>query len=247
MDIKKITLTLILLTTFICGCKKKTNSVNDSGAQTPANYLSSSDYGTLKIEIAYNAGYPPASETINNIKSFLSSHTNKPGGITVVLNEITEAPPARSSMADIMAIEKKYRTVFTSGDILTTFVYLSNSEYEEGQGNYQTLGIEYGPGSIVLFGRTMRTLSGGIGQPPYYILESSVAMHEFGHILGLVNAGSKMVSSHMDGAHAHHCNNKECLMYFAVETSDLVANLLGGSIPALDGNCTNDLRANGGK
>lgn len=246
MDIKKITLTLILLTTFICGCKKKTSG-SDSGAQTPANYLSSSEFTSLTIEIAYNTGYPPAPETINNIKSFLASHTNKPSGISVVLHEINETPPTRSSMAYIMDVEKKYRTVFTGNNVLTTFVYLSNSEYDEGQGNYQTLGIEYGPGSIVLFGRSMRTHSGGISQPPYSILESSVAMHEFGHILGLVNAGSKMVTSHMDNGHVHHCNNKECLMYFAVETSDLVANLLGGNIPVLDGNCTNDLRANGGK
>ncbi len=48
----------------------------------------------------------------------------------------------------------------------------------------------------------------------------------------------------MDEAHPNHCDNKNCLMYYATQTSGLINN---NSLPALDADCVNDLRANGGK
>jgi hypothetical protein len=56
-----------------------------------------------------------------------------------------------------------------------------------------------------------------------------------------------MVNNHQDEANGRHCTNSNCLMYYEAETSDLVANLLGNTVPALDNHCLEDLRANGGK
>jgi hypothetical protein len=247
MDIKKVTLVLIVLTTFICGCKKKTDPEIIPAGISPYDYLAGAAYTKLDIEIGYDKGFPPSEETINNMKSFLAAHVNKPDGIQVYLKEIAGPAKERLSLADIKYAEDQYRTAINTSNSLSLYIYLTNAEYEEATGNYKTLGIQYAPGSIVLFGKPMRASSGSIGQPPYPVLETSVVLHEFGHILGLVNTGTKMTQSHEDSEHAHHCNNKECLMYFAVETNNLVANILGGKVPALDANCNNDLKGNGGK
>jgi hypothetical protein len=247
MDVKKFALVSIILTTFICGCKKKKEDPVFIPGIVPTDYLSAATYTKLDIEIIYDKGYPPSPETINNIKNFLAAHINKPSGIEIFLKEIDGPAKTRLSIADVKDAENRHRTSISTGNTLGAFVYASNAEYEEASGELKTLGIQYGPSSIVLFGKTMRGTSGGIGQPPFPVLESSVALHEFGHILGLVNTGTKMTVQHADAGNEHHCDNKECLMYFAVETNNLVANILGGKVPALDNNCTNDLRGNGGK
>jgi hypothetical protein len=36
-------------------------------------------------------------------------------------------------------------------------------------------------------------------------------------------------------------------MYYATETTDVLGFLVTGNIPALDANCINDLKVNGGK
>ena len=68
--------------------------------------------------------------------------------------------------------------------------------------------------------------------------------HEFGHILGLTNAGTVMQSDHEDANHKRHCNVSSCLMYWEAESG---TNLFGGNIPQLDAQCIADLQANGGK
>jgi predicted Zn-dependent protease len=100
---------------------------------------------------------------------------------------------------------------------------------------------------MALFERTIQDLSGGLTQPEQSRLESVVLQHELGHILGLVNAGTAMVTNHQDAPHGRHCTNTNCLMHYTVETGNVVQNLLDGSLPQLDSNCLSDLRANGGK
>ncbi|MBA3663282.1 MAG: hypothetical protein H0W61_03615 [Bacteroidetes bacterium] len=248
MDIKQLTLVLILLSTFICGCKKKTDPAATPGsAISSIDYLSSSIYQKLEVQIVYDKGYPPSPETIASIKTFLESKINKPAGITITQKEIQGPSTSRITLENLRNIESLNRSFISNGGTLSMFIYLTNAEYEEPQSDYKTLGVQYGPGGIALFGKSLHNSAGGIGQPSYHVLESSVVLHELGHVVGLVNTGTKMVTAHMDAAHGHHCNNKECLMYFAVETSDIVSNILGGTVPPLDVNCNNDLKANGGK
>jgi hypothetical protein len=56
-----------------------------------------------------------------------------------------------------------------------------------------------------------------------------------------------MQTSHKDAAHGSHCNNSNCLMYYASDTRDIPGFLLTGNIPSFDANCIDDMRANGGK
>ncbi len=66
-------------------------------------------------------------------------------------------------------------------------------------------------------------------------------------LLGLVNTGTTPQTDHQDHAHGAHCTQTSCLMYYQVDTSNFLANLLGGTVPSLDAACVQDLKANGGK
>ena len=84
--------------------------------------------------------------------------------------------------------------------------------------------------------------------PSLEVLETTVVNHEFGHLLGLVNAGSPLQSDHQDTEHGKHCTEQDCLMYYTAETGEGIINMLsGGSVPSLDAQCIADLQANGGK
>ncbi|HEX2682510.1 MAG TPA: hypothetical protein VHL77_01180, partial [Ferruginibacter sp.] len=133
------------------------------------------------------------------------------------------------------------------GHELTAFVFFADAPSAANSGNQYILGIAYGSTSLAVFERTVNDNSGGLLQPSRSGLETIVMEHEFGHLFGLVNYGTPMVNSHEDPNNARHCNNSNCLMYYASETTDILGILITGSVPPLDASCKTDLTANGGK
>ncbi len=246
--VKKVILRLMVIAAFLPACKKAPTKLETAESLIiPADFLSDSKFKSLTIDLVYDEGHPPATETINTVKKFLADRLNKSNGIKIILKEIKSNTKSVLSLADISSIENANRSYYSKESGLACFVYLANSDYSENAGSAKILGIAYGSTAIVLFGKTMNEFSGGLGKPAYHVLESAVAEHEFGHIMGLVNNGTSMVTAHMDAAHGKHCNSTDCLMYYLSETSDIFSNLLGGNIPVLDSNCIKDLRRNGGK
>ena len=255
MPYRKFYLHLLVCTFFtfvITGCSKKDtitglpsiNSDNNKVVGASANdLLSASKYTSVKIEIQYMPGFQPDAAAINNLVSFLNLVINKPGGISVVQTQVSSAGKSVLSLTDIATIEKNNRTVYTAGTQLGVYFLFTNGSYTESN----VLGIAFRNTSLCLLGKTIHDNSGGLGQASRTKLESTVLEHEFGHILGLVDVGSPMQSNHKDAAHGSHCNNNNCLMYYASETTDILGFLITGNIPVLDANCKADITANGGK
>jgi hypothetical protein len=246
MKSKTLVALLTLLALFpLFQCKKDKTGVNNSVSSR--DFLSSDDYDKLTVEIQYVPGFQPTQATLDNLKALLEQRLNKPAGISFVLTSIASPKRSAYSVSDIQRIESANRTQNTNGKTIAAYFLFIDGDYSLNSGNSKVLGIAYGGSSMVIFEKTIREFSGGITQPSVTTLETTVAEHEFGHILGLVNNGTPMQSPHQDVANGRHCINQNCLMYYNAETSDIVANLLGGGIPSLDTNCSNDLKANGGK
>jgi hypothetical protein len=244
---KQFLLIVLTIMLFTLGCSKsdkKAGDSHDSATGTSANdLLSSARYTSLKIEIQYMPGFQPDIAAINHFTNFLSSRLNKPEGIEIIQKQISAAAGTDLSAQEVREIEKQNRTVFTSGNQLGVYFLFTNSKYT----NNNVLGIAYQNTSMCLFGKTIHENSGGVGQASRSKLEATVMEHELGHILGLVNTGTSMQTAHQDVANGAHCNNKNCLMYYAAETTDILGFLVTGNIPSLDAGCINDLKANGGK
>jgi len=232
---------VVFFSASIPSCRK--DQLTGPFAITPNDFLSSDKYEKLEIEIVYVEGYKPESNTVDHLQNFLKDRLNKSGGITVIYKSISSPGKAYYTIDDIQRVEKKQRENYTKGKTLSAFVFFADAPYSAAN----TLGVAYGSTSLAIFERTVNDNSGGIGQPSKYVLEATASEHEFGHLLGLVDNGTKMVNAHLDNAHPKHCSDQNCLMYYAVETTDILSNLSGGNIPELDANCINDLRANGGK
>ncbi|MEO6288478.1 MAG: hypothetical protein ABIO76_01080 [Ginsengibacter sp.] len=250
---------VLVLSLFSCatiisfsGCSK-----NDSVTQLPPingannkitgysgkDFLGAISFNSLKIEIQYMPGFQPDAASVNNITTFLNSLINKPGGITVTQQQIPTGGKDTYSINEIAAIEQNNRSNFNSGSQLAVYVLIADGDYSDPN----VLGVAYRNTSLCLFGKKIFDNSGGIGQASRTKLVTTVAEHEFGHLLGLVDLGTAMQTDHKDAAHGNHCNVQDCLMYYASETTDLFGFLLTGSIPSLDAQCTNDLKSSGGK
>lgn len=221
-------------------------SLNQRGLGQSANeLLSAADYSALRLEIQYVEGFAPPSSSVNYLRNFLEERLNKPGGITITLNEVVSEGLSVYSIDKIREIEDEQRTAYTEGNTIAAYFYFVDGAY---QTNQNVLGVAHRNTSMVIFQEKIQELSGGLGQVSTELLTSAVMAHEFAHILGLVDVGTPMVTDHKDEANGAHCDNQECLMYFAVESSSGLDDLFGMSTPpSLDTNCLADLAANGGK
>lgn len=245
--------TFFLLTMLLFSCSKndKPGSSSFDGkayskqsvGKSAHDLLSAADFTSLKIEIQYMPGYKPDDGVISQVESFLKELVNKPGGISVMQTQIPSLGKTPVSQADVISQESKYRTQYAGSKKIAVYILVTDADYTDNS----VLGFAYRNTSVCLFGKTIYDNSGGIGQANRTQLSATVLEHELGHLLGLVNTGSPMQVSHEDKAHPNHCDNKNCLMYYAAETTDILGFLIAGNTPSLDNNCLNDLKANGGK
>ncbi len=251
---KNLTYLILSLFVVLTGCSSNSGSDSQnpghnfshtqSTGSSANHFLSSESFTSLTIEIDYVEGFEPTQSAFNNLQAFLEDRLNKPGGITITLDEAIPSPGNNSFTAsEIYDLEQEYRDIFTDGNSIAAYFLILDGAYERES----VLGVAYLNTSMALFEEVIQDNSGGFGQPSTSTVEAAVLMHEFGHILGLVNIGSDAVQDHEDTENEAHCNVESCLMYWAIQTTDLMGSLTGGNIPELDSQCIQDLQANGGK
>jgi hypothetical protein len=216
---------------------------NESFGASAHDLLNADTYNSLKIEIQYMTGFEPDKDAIYHLHAFLQKRLHKPKGISIITKEITPDSSTLLTTKDVKAIERKNRTAITSGKQLALYILYTNGKYI----NDKVFGLAYLNTSAVIFGENIKEYSGKIGQPNRTKLETTVLLHEMGHLLGLMGKGTPMQEEHHDERHASHCKNRKCLMYYSIGTNDKFGYLIKGNIPELDEHCLADLRANGGK
>ena len=237
----------ILSLLFLTQCSKEdltpANNLNNRSVGSSAKeFLSSANYQALNIEIVYMPGFAPDLNALNNLRDFLNTLINKPGGINITQRMIPASGKTMLTLAEIRALETTNRTVFSSGTSLGVFILYTDGTYSQPN----TLGVAHKNTSIAVFGKTVHDNTGGVNQASLTKLETLILQHEYSHLLGLVDLGSPMQVNHKDPA-SNHCNNNACLMYYETLVSQMGGILISGPVPSLDANCKNDLKANGGK
>ncbi|RAV30922.1 membrane metalloprotease [Sinomicrobium soli] len=218
--------------------------------EAAADLLSSEKYKRVILELFYVEGHEPTPEAVNSLKDFLAERLYKPEGILVEEHWITPPEGEDYSLEAVYELEKKYRTRYSdeaSGDI-SVFVFFADRDSDKNEDNKVVLGTAYLNTSCVIFTETIRRLTSNRAALGRVMVESTVMRHEFGHLMGLVNLGSDMQHDHLDENNGHHCTDRNCLMYYQVESGwSLSGSMPGGIIPSLCADCLADLRANGGK
>lgn len=245
-SIKKYTFYFYLLGSILfSSCQKdKLEDQDYKTLGTSANhFLSATNYSSMAVQISYMPGNEPADSSLYYLNQFLNLYLNKPGGITIFKKNIVASGKNTLTLKEIVSIENKYRISFTAGREIDVHILITDTYYS----TKDILATSYWNTSYAIFGRTLNDFSGSAGQVSKTRLMTLLLCHEMGHLLGLVNQGTAMVTNHQDVAHGAHCNNINCLMNFGIETTLVTGNPVTSGIPLLDTNCHNDLKANGGK
>ena len=211
------------------------------------DFLADSNFTELEVEVDYMPGYAPNERALDSLKAFFEQRLHKTSVTIKEPTQIESRGEEKYSANEIRDIEQEERSTFTEGSKLAAYMVIVDAKYEERD----LLGIAYYNTSNGFFGPSYEDASSGIGAPSRYQIEAISFRHEFGHLWGLVNvpnSGTEMQTPHQDTEHGSHCDNDQCLMYYASERTNLIANELSGSgITPLDANCLADLEANGGK
>ncbi|HVZ56041.1 MAG TPA: hypothetical protein VG870_05230 [Chitinophagaceae bacterium] len=246
-------LLVIVPTLFLLSCQREANVFQNAqpayrhdlhvGASC-RDLVSDAFYTSLTIELQYIGNYLPDQHALDSLQTMLNCYINKPGGISLVTRQIQPSDDL-FSLAGIKGIEDRNRTVFTQGNNLALYVLCLDGFYAEDS---LVLGAAYRNTSVVLFGKSIR-LDAGYNQAVTRLLETVVLEHEFGHLMGLVDEGAPLMTSHKDPGHGNHCSNPDCLMYYEANDGAYLsqAGTQIAAIPVLDSACHADLRAIGGK
>jgi hypothetical protein len=164
----------------------------------------SEPYDKLLVEIDAVEGTAPSADELADLKIFLEQATNKPGGITIKVDNIIPAARARGRTPKSLVLEY----LNGPGDERTAFIYVLC--YRSGLGRLYAKADQpnftYYPYPCAIFiDRSFAAFKFWFCHGP---MQRAFLQHEVGHALGL--ARNTAHSSH------GHCTNKGCLMRTAI-------------------------------
>lgn len=237
-----------------CGGSSSGSSAGGGGGAVPVStgvsardFLSDATYTSLVVEVDHVQGQAPSSSALQLLQTRLQERCNKPGGIAIVVDDAIPSGGSVYSVAANQALEAQHRDQFASGATAVLYFLYLDGQSDQDTSSGRVLGWAHGPSSIGIFRESIEASANALATAEE--VEGAVLVHEAGHVLGLVNNGTPMVSNHEDAAHRAHDVNDDCIMYWLIETSnirDLVLNL--GSLPTqFDAACIADMQANGGR
>ena len=185
--------------------------------------LQNGKYSKLHIEINYVSGYEPSSDALDLLRQRINEVTDK-NTVTISQNSFGSTDTSYS-LEEILEIENSQRNKFKGGDEFVIHILYLNGEFED---NNNALGIAYKGSSFAMFQEKIEDAAFLFISAQD--IEKAVLVHEYGHLLGLVNMGYTSPHDHEDPDHPHHSNNEESVMYWAIESQDFY-NQLDGEPP----------------
>lgn len=178
-------------------------------------YLNDDRYDELIIEYSYVQGFPPSDFARETLLSTIEEICHK-DSVVETKNEMIPQRPGRNRY-DRDGVEdmlEEYRGNERGEGTMVLYVLYLDGEWSDKP---NVLGLSFGGQNIVIFKHTIITVTQRSPNLDVEVVESSVLVHEFGHILGLVGIGYD--SEHEDKEHKHHCDESQgsCVMSYTVE------------------------------
>lgn len=190
--------------------------------------LTSNTYSKLLIEVIPVTSFTVAKADLEYIKTKIRLYCHKEIVEFVVDPEVSYAalPTIYWNPSILSFYEFTHSRFTTTGDTLVIRILIVPGL------NWPDLtvrGLAYGDYAFVLY-RQQTT-------PDH---DRAVMLHEFGHLIGLVNCGTPCQTNHqeIDPNHKPHCHNEKCVMYWCSPD---------GQYPDFDAPCKLDIAAAGGK
>ncbi|MFO7793337.1 MAG: hypothetical protein R6W73_10240 [Candidatus Saliniplasma sp.] len=177
-------------------------------------HLTNDDYDELLIEYDYVEGYKPNFTATNEFDNILKEYTEKED-ITHRMGDVIpiQDTSGKYNEQNLQYLEERYRGYETEGDTLVIYVLYLNGEWKKSE----VLGLSYGGTNIAIFMEMIRDSADRSHNLDSGSIESSVLIHEWGHLIGLV--GRDYESEHESTEYQHHCTQEagRCVMAASVQ------------------------------
>ena len=223
-------------------------ATNSGAGDFAADYLRSTHFTSLLVEIDYPAGKAPSADAVQLLHDRLVERCDKPDGISVLVDEAIPRTefPGTLSVADLQDIENSHRGHFSDLATKTAVMYVL---YVTGHSDLdgastQVLGLSYAGSSIAFF---IDNAGGGAPFVTDIDVEATGLVHESGHMMGLVDGGVPMVVPHVDPTSAFHDKDPACVMYWIIHVGGVSGVLGDPTFAQFDVHCMEDTTAFGGK
>jgi hypothetical protein len=193
---------------------------------------------------------PPAS-AMSLLKSRLDSVASKPGGIELRTDDSLPRHGGTWTLKDLQAYSRAHLDAETKGDTVVLHLLFLDGEFEQGNVLGVTVSQTRGgkvvsTGPVAVFSEQFTASCGPVCLSGTEAAFKTVLVHEFGHAMGLVDAGAPMKTPHEDTAHKGHSTNQDSVMWWEAETNGIL-NVATTPPNDYDANDRADLCGIGGK
>ena len=257
----------LLLAGFLsmAGCSGESEDNTLTGEESFALDLSElySEVNSIVVQVAYEPDAEPfTGATINgmqcwavleeNIQALFEGRTIEPDlFVPNDLSEMVQIPAQEEQTWTAAEIIELAGNIwdrpqgFSAGDFYVLF--LNGYLEKDGMENRQVIGASV-VGTPVMVAFKDAILRSSDSPTVLMFVEQATLVHEFGHVMGLVDNGVPMVSDHLDPDHPRHCTNEECVMYWqnegAADLREFAAQMIStGSLVMYGEECLEDTRS----
>jgi hypothetical protein len=178
------------------------------------DFLSRERYTNLHVEVDYAMNNDPDQQAMDYFEQKLNRYLDK-SLITVGLDDVLNLQGQNVCVDDLTDIEEEHRDHETGGDTIVLYImYISG----ECQGEGEVAGVTYSGDTFAVYKE--RIVNSIDPSDPDHIehrrtAEANVLLHEFGHIVGLVNElDFESEYDHEDLLNPNHSKFKQSVMYF---------------------------------
>lgn len=202
----------------------------------PHRILSSSP-ATLVIEVHHAPQHAPSAEAQAHLLATLHNVTKKQSIQWIDEENAELADPGRAwnLTRDLAPLAPKLRKNPDNDTSVTLLVLYPGGKLESPDATGVSLSPG-GPSVVFLDALRQNSSPGGLIPPPTSSLtrlERVTLLHEASHAMGLVNAGLTIQTQHEDAAHPLHSSDPKSVMYWQVDSTNALRDLLlhDGSVP----------------
>lgn len=203
-----------------------------------AEYIQGSPKTSLRIDLDYVAGMEPNAEVQATFLEKVTPLIDKADGIQISLDDTLTSRSGQSwTFEELVELANDNFDAPTSDTEAAIHVMAVDGFYGDNDSGYSTLGLAWSNRNIVLFRETIDTACSpteelqkrGLVERACNATLAATWIHEFGHAIGLVNAGLPMVVPHNSAEHPTHSNDPDSIMYWAIDTG-AVFDLVKGKV-----------------
>lgn len=190
---------------------------DDGGVGANGRAMLRADRASLVLEIDVQSGMAVDDDAVAHLVDVLGSVTAAPQGVRLAGGNTFDSDRTSWTTADLRQAARANRsTASTDQQVSVHVMYVRGAHAEDGQ-QTQAIGLSYSASTVALFPDRWSGLGSLLGSDT--AIERAVLVHELGHLFGLVNLTYTSATDHEDPEHPGHSDNRDSVMFHAIETT----------------------------